>query len=43
MVKLLLDNRADPNVESTGSTPLQVARAKNYKEIAELLRQAGPK
>jgi ankyrin repeat protein len=43
MVKLLLDKGANPNVEAMGSTPLQIAKAKGYREIAELLQQAETK
>ena len=44
VAELLLDNRADPNlVSDTGRTPMEIAEAMDYKQIAELLRKHGAK
>lgn len=42
IVKLLLDNGANPHMtDKYGKKPLELAREKGYREIAELLIQAG--
>jgi ankyrin repeat protein len=42
MVKLLLENGADPNIkDSKGRSALMEARKNEYSEIAELLKQSG--
>jgi len=44
VVGLLLDSRADPNlVSDTGRTPLEIAKAMDYEQIAELLQNHGAK
>jgi ankyrin repeat protein len=42
-VRLLLEKGANPNIEAMGSTPLQNAKAGGYRDIAQLLQQAGAK
>jgi ankyrin repeat protein len=39
IVKMLLDKQADVDLQTRGSTPLEIACHQGHEEISELLRQ----
>lgn len=41
MVRLLLENGAEPNARFEGRTPLSIARAQGHTRVVELLLQHG--